>query len=1080
MGIKPGSPGNPWPSHPFNVNNNINGINGDPNGDNSGFEVHTMAIPAITALQDDYIRKVVDTVNDLDNVLYEVGNECEADSVSWEYHVINLIHSYEGGKPKQHPVGLGGNWPGSNNSDLYNSPADYISPSQTDSDDYRNNPPAASGAKVVLMDTDHIFGEGGDANWVWKAFTRGGNVLCMDSLNGTGIPNASAYLPGTGFAYDPNVEASFRRGMGQTRTYAQKMNLAAMTPHGELTNTGYCLAAPGSEYIVFQPGSGGFTVNLSSDTYSVEWMNPADSSTTAGGAVNGGTGTYFTPPFGGTAVLYLLKQNGGAQLTGKVEAESGVLAGGAQVGGDDPTASGNHGVGWLSTPGASVSFSPCAASSSIDVYYQSPNTGKIGLYINSTRYDLNFSAASSWTELTFNQAVPSGATVKIQYDSGDAWLNVDYIVLNATGGDTTAPAAVTNLAVGSPTSSSLTVSWTAPGDDGTSGTATTYDIRYSTSSINESNWASATQVSGEPAPAASGTNQNMTVSGLSSSTTYYFAMKTADEVPNWSSLSNIASGTTSSSGGQLTGKVEAEAGVLGGGAQTYSDAGASGGAAVQYLNLSGSITFNNCAASSSVDVYYCSDLTGKIGVYINSTRYDLYFTSNGGWSAPYVKVTLNQAVPAGATVKIQYDTGDTALNPDYIYLNAGSGGGNLCTGGTPSASGDNAANGEGVAQAFDGNTATKWLTFATTGWIQYEFGGSSSYAVNQYTITSANDMPTRDPNSWTFEGSNDGSNWTTLDTQSGQSFASRFQTNTYNISNSTAYRIYRLNITANHGDSSTQLSEMAMYGSSGGQLTGKVEAEAGVLGGGAEAFSDAGASGGAAVQYLNLSGSITFNNCAASSSVDVYYCSDLTGKIGVYINSTRYDLYFTSNGGWSAPYVKVTLNQAVPAGATVKIQYDTGDTALNPDYIYLNAGSGGGNLCTGGTPSASGDNAANGEGVAQAFDGNTATKWLTFATTGWIQYEFGGSSSYAVNQYTITSANDMPTRDPNSWTFEGSNDGSNWTTLDTQSGQSFASRFQTNTYNISNSTAYRIYRLNITANHGDSSTQLSEMAMYGN
>ncbi len=182
--------------------------------------------------------------------------------------------------------------------------------------------------------------------------------------------------------------------------------------------------------------------------------------------------------------------------------------------------------------------------------------------------------------------------------------------------------------------------------------------------------------------------------------------------------------TFSSSGGQLTGKVEAEAGVLGGGAQTYSDAGASGGAAVQYLNLSGSITFNNCAASSSVDVYYCSDLTGKIGVYINSTRYDLYFTSNGGWSAPYVKVTLNQAVPAGATVKIQYDTGDTALNPDYIYLNAGSGGGNLCTGGTPSASGDNAANGEGVAQAFDGNTATKWLTFATTGWIQYEFGGS--------------------------------------------------------------------------------------------------------------------------------------------------------------------------------------------------------------------------------------------------------------------------------------------------------------------------------------------------------------------
>ena len=53
-----------------------------------------------------------------------------------------------------------------------------------------------------------------------------------------------------------------------------------------------------------------------------------------------------------------------------------------------------------------------------------------------------------------------------------------------------------------------------------------------TSTINDGNWATATQVTGEPTPAAAGTNQNMTVSGLSADTTYYFAMKTADEVPN--------------------------------------------------------------------------------------------------------------------------------------------------------------------------------------------------------------------------------------------------------------------------------------------------------------------------------------------------------------------------------------------------------------------------------------------------------------------------------------------------------------------------------------------------------------------
>ncbi len=114
--------------------------------------------------------------------------------------------------------------------------------------------------------------------------------------------------------------------------------------------------------------------------------------------------------------------------------------------------------------------------------------------------------------------------------------------------DSVAPAAVTNLATSSPTSSSITLTWTAPGDNGSTGTATTYDIRYSTSTITAGNWASTTQVTGEPAPLAAGNNQSMTVTGLSPSTTYYFAIETADEVPNWSGLSNVPSGTTSSGG----------------------------------------------------------------------------------------------------------------------------------------------------------------------------------------------------------------------------------------------------------------------------------------------------------------------------------------------------------------------------------------------------------------------------------------------------------------------------------------------------------------------------------------------------
>jgi len=107
--------------------------------------------------------------------------------------------------------------------------------------------------------------------------------------------------------------------------------------------------------------------------------------------------------------------------------------------------------------------------------------------------------------------------------------------------DTTAPAAVSDLAASSPSDSAVTLTWTAPGDDGSSGTATSYDIRYSTSNITDGNWASATPVSGEPTPLVAGTSQSKTVTGLSASTTYYFALKTADEVPNWSSISNVPS-----------------------------------------------------------------------------------------------------------------------------------------------------------------------------------------------------------------------------------------------------------------------------------------------------------------------------------------------------------------------------------------------------------------------------------------------------------------------------------------------------------------------------------------------------------
>lgn len=111
-------------------------------------------------------------------------------------------------------------------------------------------------------------------------------------------------------------------------------------------------------------------------------------------------------------------------------------------------------------------------------------------------------------------------------------------------GDTTPPAGVTDLMVTDITENTATLAWTAPGDDGNDGTASRYDIRFSRNPISNANFAAAATAPSPPTPGAAGSGQTYTLTGLMSSTIYYFALKTADEVPNWSVLSNTVVDTT--------------------------------------------------------------------------------------------------------------------------------------------------------------------------------------------------------------------------------------------------------------------------------------------------------------------------------------------------------------------------------------------------------------------------------------------------------------------------------------------------------------------------------------------------------
>jgi hypothetical protein len=95
-----------WKSHPFHPSNNVQGFDGDAGGDGRGLLTHTLQLPAVTRLQEAYVRHLIDSVNDLDNVLYEIINESGAYSVPWQYHLIRFIKAYQQDKPQQHPVGM--------------------------------------------------------------------------------------------------------------------------------------------------------------------------------------------------------------------------------------------------------------------------------------------------------------------------------------------------------------------------------------------------------------------------------------------------------------------------------------------------------------------------------------------------------------------------------------------------------------------------------------------------------------------------------------------------------------------------------------------------------------------------------------------------------------------------------------------------------------------------------------------------------------------------------------------------------------------------------------------------------------
>ena len=331
--------------HPFHAKNNVNGV-----AIQSILDYQVLPLdPRVQAFQEAYVHKVVDTLHDLPNVLWEVANESSGggsvdesfaqmmgfsevpdwgDSTEWQYWVIDVVkrHEQEMGY-ESHPMGITMQFPVNDqtkvNAPLYESKAEWISPGYDDEiftsgghpaapdsppSRWYADPPANDGGKIVITDTDHYAPGKGDALWAWKSFLRGHHPILMDFgiIAGVNPPDSSAG------EYDA-FEAA-RYAMGDTLRYAEKMNLIKMEPHTDLSSTGYTLAIPGEEYLVLQPSDTAdpFTVKLEPGTYEVEWFSVNSRATQNGDliTVDSVGDPKFMSPFEetGQSLIYLKRQ----------------------------------------------------------------------------------------------------------------------------------------------------------------------------------------------------------------------------------------------------------------------------------------------------------------------------------------------------------------------------------------------------------------------------------------------------------------------------------------------------------------------------------------------------------------------------------------------------------------------------------------------------------------------------------------------------------------------------------------------------------------------------------------------------
>ena len=299
-----------WEYGYWNPQNNVNGYSLT----RDQCYTDTPAAQAWVAKMDAFIKKMVHTVNDLDNIVFEVSNEGRRHTFAWQKHVIDLVHNYERHfEPKQHLIGFtagpGGPTDESDNIVYLSSNADWVSLFA-----YHTVPAVDPATKPDLLDTDHTWGVGGTVDYLWRSMMRGHNNIYMDPYGQLADPVA------------PNDPPSLMRAvLGYQRTLADSCDLIHMLPDAAAASTRYALVNPGFEYLVYHsndessPTPATITIhNMPAKKFNYEWVSPTGGVRMGGGSITTIPGDNNFPPPAPTLSTSVLHVRADLELTSAV------------------------------------------------------------------------------------------------------------------------------------------------------------------------------------------------------------------------------------------------------------------------------------------------------------------------------------------------------------------------------------------------------------------------------------------------------------------------------------------------------------------------------------------------------------------------------------------------------------------------------------------------------------------------------------------------------------------------------------------------------------------------------------------